>query len=100
MVNDQVMSHDEEEGIEGPFGVDSGPFFPKFYEEYLGEVLRFGVGAGVPPHETIHSVDVGVEECAEGVGVAVPQMGKQCAGGHACKIMGLGGDCGSKEDAA
>jgi hypothetical protein len=23
------------------------------------------------------------------VGVAVPQLGKQFAGGHACKIMGL-----------
>ena len=88
------------EYFEGPVRVDSGPFFPKFYEEYLGEVLRFGVGAGMSPHEKIHSVDVGVEECAEGVGVAVPQLGKQCAGGHACKIMGLGGDCGSKEDAA
>jgi hypothetical protein len=77
------------EYFEGPLRVDSGPFFPKFYEEYLGEVLRFGVGAGVPPHETEYPVDVGVEECAEGVGIAVPQLGKQFAGGHARKNMGL-----------
>ena len=56
------MRDNEEEGIERPFGVDGSPFFPEFYEEYLGEVLRFGVGAGVPPHETEYPIDVGVEE--------------------------------------
>ncbi len=91
MVNDQVMSHDEEEGIEGPFGVDGGPFFPEFDKEHLGEVLCFGMGAGVSPHEMVHPIDIGVEEFTEGVGVAVPQLGKQWTGCHACKIMGLGG---------
>jgi hypothetical protein len=73
VIDDQVMCDNEEKGFEGPFGVDSGPFFPEFYEEYLGEVLRFGMGAGVPPHETEYPIDVGVEEFTEGVGVAVPQ---------------------------
>jgi hypothetical protein len=31
----------------------------------------------VPPHETEYPIDIGVEEFTEGVGVAVPQLGKQ-----------------------
>ncbi len=71
------MCDDEQEGVKGSVGVDGGPFFPKFDKEHLGEVLRFGMGASVPPHETEYPVDVVVEEFTEGVGVAVPQLGKQ-----------------------
>ena len=73
VIDDQVMCDNEEKGIEGPVWVDGGSFFPEFDEKHLGEVLRFGMGAGVPPHETEYPVDVGVEEFTEGVGVAVPQ---------------------------